>query len=93
MNRLRNGGYAYTFEPLITHSIINYCINDHEQENNNTNLSESELLNLFVNNSNNIKISYESDIKYYLLPIQYRNKDNFTVDKTNVLKYTQPCPE
>ena len=49
--------------------------------------------NIEDNNTNNIKIVYESDIKYDLLPISVRSKNNFTVNKTNVLNFTHPCPE
>jgi hypothetical protein len=91
-NKLVNGGYSCTFEPLITNSIINYRVTDHDI-NNTPNITAERLLDLFVNNTNNIKIISEKDINYNLLPIQYRNKNNFVVDKTNVFNYTQPRPE
>ena len=90
-NRLLNGDYSCTFEPLITNSIVNYRITDHNI-NSNPNITKEQLLDIFSNNKNNIKIVYEYDIHYKLLPIQYRNKDNFIVDKTNVIKYTHPRP-
>jgi hypothetical protein len=89
-NRLRKGHYHPTFEILLTQSVINYRINDHDDVNNNPNITSEQLLNIFLNNKNNIKIIYEKDINYNLLPIQYRNKNNFVVDKTNVFNYTQP---
>jgi hypothetical protein len=92
-NRLRKGHYHPTFEMLLTQSVINYRINDHDDGNNNPNITSEQLLNIFLNNKNNIKIIYEKDINYNLLPIQYRNKNNFVVDKTNVLTYTHSCPE
>jgi hypothetical protein len=92
-NKLLNGRYACTFEPLLTNSIINYRISDHDDGNNNPNITSDRLFDIFLNNTNNIKIVYESDIKYDLLPTSVRSKNNFTVNKTNVLNFTHPCPE
>jgi hypothetical protein len=92
-NKLRNGRYVYTFEILLTDSILNHCIGDYDDGHNNPTISENQLFDIFFNNSNSIKISYSIDIEYHLMPTDMRSKNNFIVDKTNVLKYTQPCPE
>jgi hypothetical protein len=91
-SKLRNGRYIHTFEILLTDSIIDHCVYDHDDGHNNPTISETQLLNIFVNNSNYIKISY-IDVEYHLMPLDMRSKNNFIVDKTNVLNYTQPRPE
>jgi hypothetical protein len=90
-SKLRNGQYLYTFEILLTDSILNYCVYDHD-DNNNPTISEEQLFNIFINNTNNIKISY-IDIEYHIMPKEMRSKNNFVIDKSNILNYTQPRPE
>ena len=90
-SKARNGKYLHTFEILLTDSILNYCVYDHD-DNNNPTISEKQLFNIFINNANNIKISYV-DIEYHIMPKDMRSKNNFIVDKTNVIKYTQACPK
>jgi len=92
-NKLRNGRYVYTFEILLTDSILNHCIGDYDDGHNNPTISENQLFDIFFNNSNNIKISYSIDIEYHLMPTDMRSKNNFIVDKTNVLNYTHSRPE
>ena len=92
-NRARNGRYLATFEHLLTDSILNYCIGDHEVIKDTPNITPLELFDIFFNNTNNVKLSYEVDLEYKLLPVEKRSKNNFAVDKTNVLKYTQACPK
>ena len=92
-NKLINGRYVYTFEILLTDSILNHCIGYYDDGHNNPTISENQLFDIFFNNSNNIKISYSIDIEYHLMPTDMRSKNNFIVDKTNVLNYTHSRPE
>jgi len=91
-SRLRNGKYLHAFEMLLTDSILNYCVCDHDDGNNNPTINEEQLFNIFFYNTNNVKISYDDTIEYLIMPKEMRSKYNFIVDKTNVLNYTHPCP-
>jgi hypothetical protein len=92
-NKLRNGKYLHTFEPLLTDSILNYCVNDHDDGNNNPTINYRDLFDIFFYNVNNVRLSYDIDMEYKLLPPEKRSKNNFIVDKTNVLNYTHSRPE
>ena len=92
-HKLHNGRYLCTFEPLLTESVLNYCISDHDDGHNNPTITSKQLYDIFFYNKNGVKISYIYDIEYVLIAKEMRSKNNFVVDKTNVLKYTQACPE
>ena len=53
-------------------------------------VNADEIIDKFENNPNKIKIIQMDDIGWNLLSCEERQNTNFTVNRDNVLQYTQP---
>jgi hypothetical protein len=80
--------YSQTFEIYLTDSILQHIFYNHHGGDGDEPLSYGEIMNKYANNPHKIKINYLDNIHYLIIPEDIRQRNNFTVDKSNVWEYT-----
>jgi len=86
---LLKGTYLQTFEIFLTDSILQFIFYHAPGGGEIPLLTANEIINKYVNNPNKIRLFYFDNLNYRLLPIHIRSKNNFVVNETNCLNYTQ----
>jgi len=80
--------YSQSFEIYLTDSILEYIFYKHHGGDGDEPLTYVEIMDKYVNNPNKIKIDYPDNIHYNIMPLHIRQRNNFTIDKSNVWEYT-----
>lgn len=89
-NDLRlKGLYAHAFEIYLTDSILQHVFYNVPSGGVTPLLTANEIIDKYANNPNNIKIIYIDNVNYCLIDDNIRRANNFIVNETNVLNYTQ----
>lgn len=89
-NDLRlKGLYTHAFEIYLTDSILQHVFYNVPGGGVTPLLTANEIIDKYANNPNNIKIIYIDNVNYCLIHDHIRRVNNFIVNETNVLNYTQ----
>ena len=83
----RNGTYTNALEIYLTDNLLQHLFYTIPHGGHNPIMSREEI-DKYENNPNRIKFVYIHDIHYVLLNQSIRQKNNFIVNKDNVLEYT-----
>ena len=85
---LLKGQYTQAFETYLTDSLLQHVCYNVPGGGSIPLLTREQIINNYVNNPKGITFVYMNDIRYVLLNQYIRSKNNFVVDKNNVLQYT-----
>jgi hypothetical protein len=85
---LLKGTYTQAFEVFLTDSILEHVFFNVVGGEYIPTLSKEEIINKYINNPSGVTIIYLNNVKYNMLPSEIRSKNNFIVNKDNVLNYT-----
>jgi len=80
--------YSQTFEIYLTDSILQYIFYKNHGGDGDEPLTYVEIMDKYVNNPHKIKINYLHNIHYNIMSLHIRQRNNFTIDKSNVWEYT-----